>query len=172
MARPKKQPTAPTDAGKVDSPPKRQSGGPGRLPKVSRDMVEAIVTFLDFGIRMVPPLAQDALEDYEKDALIDALLSSAKSNRFLANLIVRVTRVTSQGQLVTVGGAIVVRRLAIHGVASPMMGAGAEMLLRTMANTKLPTFEMPEPQPAPVTPIRTRPETAPEAEPAMQGASE
>lgn len=132
----------------AERPPRRKSGRPkgsppmgGRRPARSLEaQIAATLMAFNFALYLVPPLANDRLDELEIAALAKAIDAQAKQSVRFRKMIEGALAVTSGGQLVGVAMIIGARRASRHGLLPPE----ADGQLRVMLATSLDAPPPPE----------------------------
>ena len=149
----REQNLTPEDLAEPTKRRRRTRKQPGDTGPVSLEMAEGLVAFCNMCLSIIPPTREDTLDDYEAKALALAIVDTAKTNKFFATMVIRVTTIGTQGRLAVTVGSIVAVRLAKREIVPLQVGAMAQMMLISMANTN--------PLPVPIEITDTESEQAP-----------
>lgn len=101
--------------------------------RVTKKMAESLVAGANMILAVVPQTRQDVLDEIEQKALTNAILDTAKSNQFFANIVVKVCSAGSVASLGTTVGAIIAVRMAKRERIPPIIGDYATLALYAMA---------------------------------------
>lgn len=138
--------TLPPPPGAKETAPRRKSGRPkgsppmgGRRPPRSLEaQIAATLMAFNFALYVVPPLANDRLDELEIRALAKALDAQAKQSVRFRKMIEGALAVTSGGQLLGVAMIIAARRASRHGVLPPEADGQLRAMLATSLNAPAP----------------------------------
>jgi len=141
---------------KPDSVPKRRGRPPrdpsapapqrrGRKPRSLESQIGSSLVMVNLPLMMFA--AGDALDTVEIEALAKAIDAQCQTSPRFRKYVQTALDASSGGQLITVGGIIVARRLARHEILLPK--EADEQLGRVLGSAATMTVPTPEPEPEP-----------------------
>lgn len=100
---------------------------------VTKPMLVGMLQFVNLGLSVIPAARQDVLEPTEVEALAIGALELARTNRYFANIVVKVCTMQAGSELAFAGTAVIARRVVPRLVQREIVPIGVGLAVEAVS---------------------------------------